>query len=110
MMYAIYPSKEYATIGCIPPRIDAGAYKTLRHGMMSVLKFAIGGKPNVKKGFTSKPDYVFRVKYTNGKTQLVQEWDFVHFDRDIARGNGLPGVSTMTIEAWPPGTLDSGKT
>ncbi|KAK5089790.1 hypothetical protein LTR70_006164 [Exophiala xenobiotica] len=110
MMYAIYPDKEYATIGCIPPRIDAGAYKTLRHGMISVLKLAIDRKPNVKKVFTSKPDYVFSVKYANGETKLMQEWDFVHFDREIARGNGLPGVSAMIIKAWPPGTLDSGKT
>lgn len=103
MRYTIYTDGTYARIGHTRFTINLGVFKTLRHAMIYTLKLVLDRKTTQRQTFTTNPDYTFKVRNVEGKVRELNEWDFVHFDRIIARGKGFPGAEAV-IEARAPRT------
>jgi len=103
MRHAIYADGTYAQIGHTRFTINVGLFKTLRHAMIYTLKSVLDSKTALRQTFTTKPDYIFKVRNAEGQGREMNEWDFVHFDRSIARGKGFPGAEAV-IEARAPRT------
>ena len=103
MRYAFNTNDRMVRLGADTVKtVDIGRFKTLRHAMFYAFNDVFIHSSSLRGVLTAQPEYTFKIETIDGEIGEMDERDFVHIDRRIARGEGFPG-SAAIVEARRPG-------